>query len=213
MLRYELRRMKVGMKVILVLAAVFFANSKLADATTINQVSANINLTAQSANFEIVYNGVPDFFTVDSAGRPQDQFRVYIASPNNSLPGLTWEGKFLNGDPWLTQTLGTINVTHGSSPPFATLSFSQNSDIVDFSLPLSLLNLPTGFSYLLVSFFWCRKSGCLLRSKRRKLRSASRSVCNCPAPRNSPALRYRPLHVGSARLAQEEDRKLIGLGT
>jgi hypothetical protein len=159
MLRYEVRRMKVRMKVIVVLAAVFFVNSNLADATTINHVSANINLTAQSANFEIVYNGVPDFLTVDSAGRPQDQFRVYIASPSASLPGNTWEGKFQNGDPWLTESLGTINVTHGLNPPFATLSFSQNSNIVDFSVPLSLLNLPSpNLLYLLVSYFFGAES-------------------------------------------------------
>jgi hypothetical protein len=45
-----------------------------AQAATITDASAVADLTAQIVHFQIVYDTAPDFFTVDSAGRPKDQF-------------------------------------------------------------------------------------------------------------------------------------------
>ncbi len=134
---------------------VLWASANEANAISINQVSTSIDLTAQSADFQIIYNGVPNFLAVDSAGRPADQFRIYIVSPFVSLPGNTCVECAFSGaaDPWLTETLGVINLSHGFGPTFGTLSFSQSSNILEFSAPFSVLNAPDGnFLYLLVAF-------------------------------------------------------------
>jgi len=132
------------------------ASLNIANAATISQVSTSVDQGAQTVGFEIVFNSMPDFLSVDGGGRPADQFRFYILNANVSFLNQCVECVFTNNsDPFLTENLGTINVSHGFQPSFATLSFSQNNNIVDFAASFSLLNTSNGnFSYLLVSYIF-----------------------------------------------------------
>jgi hypothetical protein len=65
-----------------ILAAVLLATlgvpPNLAKAATISQASTSVDLAAQTVSFHVVWSAIPDFLSVDSAGRPADQFRFHI---------------------------------------------------------------------------------------------------------------------------------------
>jgi hypothetical protein len=127
----------------------------IAKAATMTQASTSVDLAAQTVSFQIVWNSSPDFLSVDSVGRPADQFRYWIMPTDLSYPPFS---SYLavalnNSDRFIDERVGTLSVTLPFGPTLAVLPFTLNDTVLDFVASFSNLNKPDGaFVYLLESF-------------------------------------------------------------
>jgi hypothetical protein len=124
------------LSVVAALALLAVANST-ASAVTVTQVKTTVDIGAGTVDFQITYNGTPDFFTTDSAGRQADQFQFSIESATVQFPP---------GGSVLTNQNLSIFIVY---PPndgtvVATLPITLSGDVVDFTVTLALLLQPTG---------------------------------------------------------------------
>ena len=126
-----------------------------AKAATMTQASTSVDLAAQTVSFQIVWNAIPDFLSVDSGGRPADQFRFHITPPSFPFPPFSSYQDVASANSYLfiDELLGTVSFSKPFGPSLGDLSFSLNNTVLDFVAPFSVLNEPNGaFSYLLVSY-------------------------------------------------------------
>lgn len=143
------------------------ANSAQA-ALLINSESVVANLDSREALFTIQFNEVPDFFTVDSAGRQADSFQYYIetdgelpvfrGSPYYSELDIIIRGEEIHvaGDIRIRDALpigsggsnsGGWGLLRGSVP------YTLNGTVLTFSAPLELIGDSDGlFSYRLEAY-------------------------------------------------------------
>ena len=108
-------------------------------------VSQNLALNSQTANFTLTFNQAPDFYTLDSQGRPADSFQVNFAGVYPT-PGLSFPKNLtavIRGDEIHFANNLPIRATSGNGGPNAagwgpvidSVPFSQNGDSVAFSVP------------------------------------------------------------------------------
>jgi len=120
---------------------------------TITQASVTTNSGSQTFNFELVWSGVPDLSV--------DQFQYKIMNPtvfsNCCAPFSNLEGyATFNSDYMITGVIGTslsLDQHFFGGPHVATLPYTLNGNVLDFAVAFSQLIEPTGFVYLLDSFF------------------------------------------------------------
>jgi hypothetical protein len=145
----------------LAVSIIWTASTNAGNTATIVQASVFTDLQSQAFNFEIIWSSPPDLYTVDSGGRPADQFQYKIANPTvaNSCCGAfnNPEGFFsFNSDYIMTESLGTISLGQGNfgnpGSLVGTIPFNLSGSVLDFTIPFSVLNEPNGFIYILDSF-------------------------------------------------------------
>jgi len=120
---------------------------------TITQASVTTNSMSQTYNFHLVWSGVPDLSV--------DQFQYKIMNPTTASmccgPFTNLEGyASANSDYMITGVIGTslsLDQHFFGGPHVATLPFTLNGNVLDFAVAFNLLVEPTGFVYLLDSFF------------------------------------------------------------
>jgi hypothetical protein len=115
-----------------------------AHAATINSVATALDMTAQTAVFHLQWDSAPDFYTLDSGGRPKDAFRFDIFNDSRQ-PSL------INADVQLIEQIGML-YTRWPDTAFS-LPFIVNGSVVDFIAPFAALKETDGFfTYLLTEY-------------------------------------------------------------
>jgi hypothetical protein len=134
--------------------ALLAATNFAANAVTVTQVMTTLNSAAGTVDFQITYNGTPDFFTTDSVGRQADSFQFYVGTNPSFFP----DGSIIRGEEiHYGGGLPVRNVSPSDPSPQSggwgtvrgTVPFTLNNNILDFVISLDVLNEPTGqFSYI-----------------------------------------------------------------
>jgi hypothetical protein len=115
-----------------------------AHAATINSVATALDMTAQTVTFHLEWDSAPDFYTLDSGGRPKDAFRFDIFNDSRQ-PSL------LNADVQLIEHIGVL-YTRWPDTAFS-VPFIVNGNVVDFIAPFAALKEADGFfTYLLTEY-------------------------------------------------------------
>lgn len=108
-----------------------------------------------SASFSIVFSKKPDFFILDSNGNQIQEFQYELFdSANSSITTMVIRG----GEIHLQGSIPIRDATPPSSDPSSggwgeirwRAPYTQNGRFLFFSVPMEVLNFPSGFGYTLI---------------------------------------------------------------
>jgi hypothetical protein len=129
-------------------------------AATVTQVMTTVDMGAGTVNFQVAYNGTPDFFTVDSLGRHADAFQFWIGDTRPlSFPPIV--SIIRGGEIYLGGGIPIRDIVGHDSPPEITggwgpvrgmVPFTLSNNLLDFTVTLAVLNVTGQFSYYFLGF-------------------------------------------------------------
>lgn len=128
--------------------------------------------------FKVIFDQQPDFSTVDSFGRMEDQFQYYIIGDSAAEYPLNFDAVITVEQPWISQSRlavrsPDINDPNGWGTLVATIPFRLKGGSLRFSVPLSTINSHSadgGFTYQLQTLSFGAQNDFRVSEATRKLR-------------------------------------------
>jgi hypothetical protein len=127
--------------------ALVFVLPQIASAANFVETTVTRDIPAQTYNFQVSWDSPPDF-TVDSFGRAADQARFLVMTGATTDYSLFLPGITDNTDHQVSIYDGFISSLIGTRP------YAVSGDIVDFSVPFTLLNEPADWYYTFETYHY-----------------------------------------------------------